>query len=51
MNKINWIKIDVEGAEFDVLKGAKNVLSKSKIVSLLMEIHNLIKNNLLYTNQ
>ena len=27
--QVNWIKIDVEGAEFDVLKGAKNILSKS----------------------
>ena len=38
---VNWIKIDVEGAEFDVLKGATNILSKSKDISLLIEIHNL----------
>ena len=38
---VNWIKIDVEGAEFDVLKGAKSILSKSKDISLLVEIHNL----------
>jgi FkbM family methyltransferase len=38
---INWIKIDVEGAELEVLKGATNVLSKSKDISLLVEIHNL----------
>ena len=43
--QVNWIKIDVEGAEFDVLKGAKNILSKSKDISLLIEIHNLIKYN------
>jgi FkbM family methyltransferase len=36
---INWIKIDVEGAEFEVLKGATNVLSKSKDIALLIEIH------------
>jgi hypothetical protein len=37
--KVNWIKIDVEGAEFEVLKGATNVLSKSKDIALLMELH------------
>ena len=38
---INWIKIDVEGAELEVLKGASSILSKSKDISLLIEIHNL----------
>jgi FkbM family methyltransferase len=38
---INWIKIDVEGAEFEVLKGATNILSKSKDIALLIEVHNL----------
>jgi FkbM family methyltransferase len=37
--EVNWIKIDVEGAEFEVLKGATNVLTKSKDISLLIEIH------------
>jgi FkbM family methyltransferase len=37
--EVNWIKIDVEGAEFEVLKGAANVLSKSKDIALLMELH------------
>jgi FkbM family methyltransferase len=37
--EVNWIKIDVEGAEFEVLKGATNVLSKSKDISLLIEVH------------
>ena len=35
------IKIDVEGAELEVLKEATNVLSKSKDIGLLIEIHNL----------
>jgi FkbM family methyltransferase len=39
--QVNWIKIDVEGAEFEVLKGATNVLSKSKDIALLIEVHNL----------
>jgi FkbM family methyltransferase len=38
---VNWVKIDVEGAEFEVLKGASNVLSKSKDIALLMEVHGL----------
>ena len=37
--EVNWIKIDVEGAEFEVLKGATNVLSKSKDIAILMELH------------
>ena len=39
--QINWIKIDVEGAEFEVLKGADHILSKSNNISLLIEIHHL----------
>ena len=33
--------MNVEGAELEVLKGATNVLSKSKDISLLIEIHTL----------
>ena len=39
ITEVNWIKIDVEGAEFEVLKGAHNVLSKSKCIVLLIEVH------------
>jgi FkbM family methyltransferase len=45
---VNWIKIDVEGAELEVLKGATNVLSKSKDISLLIEIHNIEDGKTLY---
>jgi FkbM family methyltransferase len=38
---VNWVKIDVEGAELEVLKGSTNVLSKSKDISLLIEVHNI----------
>ena len=46
--QVNWIKIDVEGAELEVLKGATNVLSKSKDIALLIEIHNIDDGKTLY---
>ncbi len=45
IKEVNWIKIDVEGAEYEVLKGATNILSSSKDISLLIEIHNLLGAN------
>jgi len=48
INEVNWIKIDVEGAEFEVLKGAHNILSNSKDIALLIEVHNLRKDTNLY---
>jgi FkbM family methyltransferase len=45
---VNWIKIDVEGAEYEVLSGAKEILSKSSDITLLIEIHNLSGGNILY---
>jgi len=39
IREVNWIKIDVEGAEFGVLKGAHNALANSKDLALLIEIH------------
>lgn len=39
LDKINWIKIDVEGAEIDVLKGAKRILSANKNLKILLEMH------------
>ncbi len=35
----DWIKIDVEGAEYEVLKGAKEILSANKPTSILVEVH------------
>jgi FkbM family methyltransferase len=41
INRIKWIKIDVEGAEFEVVKGCKNLLSTTNELAILVEIHNL----------
>ncbi len=39
INEVNWIKIDVEGAEYEVLKGAKEILSTNSRISILVEVH------------
>jgi FkbM family methyltransferase len=39
IDEVNWIKIDVEGAELDVLKGAVGILSRSRDISILVEVH------------
>ena len=43
ISEVNWMKIDVEGAELEVLKGAHNILSNSKRIKLLIEIHGVNK--------
>jgi FkbM family methyltransferase len=46
--EVNWIKIDVEGAELEVLKGAHDIMSKSNNIAVFIEVHNIgdDKNNL-----
>jgi FkbM family methyltransferase len=39
VQRVNWIKIDVEGAEVEVLKGALNTLSSNKDLTLIIEVH------------
>jgi hypothetical protein len=46
--EINWIKIDVEGAELEVLKGARNTLSYNTNITLLIEVHKLADGSTLY---
>ena len=46
--QVNWIKIDVEGAELEVLRGSTRILSKSKNIALLIEIHNIDEEKNLY---
>ncbi len=45
IKEVNWIKIDVEGAEYEVLMGATTILSSNKDISFLIEIHNLGQKN------
>src|SRR5574341_529851 len=45
MEKVDWIKIDVEGAEFEVLKGAAHTLASSGDVTLLIEVHDIQEDN------
>jgi FkbM family methyltransferase len=44
INKIDLLKIDVDGTEFDVLKGAKKTLSKNSIKIIFVEIATTKKN-------
>jgi FkbM family methyltransferase len=39
IKQVNWIKIDVEGAEYEVLRGAKEILSTNRRISILVEVH------------
>ncbi len=40
LEKVDWIKIDVEGAEFNVLNGAKQTISLNKErIKLIIELH------------
>ena len=41
IEQVNWIKIDVEGAELEVLKGTTGVIRRSPNMRLLLEIHNI----------
>tara|TARA_B100001765_G_scaffold213909_1_gene180690 strand:- start:890 stop:1768 length:879 start_codon:yes stop_codon:yes gene_type:complete len=38
VDKINFIKIDVEGLEFGVLKGMENILNKNNKIKILFEL-------------
>ncbi len=48
VTEVNWIKIDVEGAELGVLKGAASTLRSSKNVNLLIELHSNQLETILY---
>ena len=39
LNKFDWIKIDVQGAEVLVLNGAKKIIANSDNLKLIIEIH------------
>jgi FkbM family methyltransferase len=39
IDEVNWIKVDVEGAELEVLRGSVGILSRSRNLTLLVEVH------------
>ena len=39
IDEVNWVKVDVEGAELEVLKGAVGLLSRSSDIALFVEVH------------
>jgi FkbM family methyltransferase len=47
-SKSVWIKIDVEGAEYEVIQGSIDLLSKAKDIFILIEIHKLEDGSNLY---
>lgn len=48
--EVKWMKIDVEGAEFEVIKGSQVLLSNAKNLTIIVEIHNL-SNGKTYYNE
>ena len=44
ISQANWIKIDVEGAELEVLRGGHNILSNSNDLAILVEVHDGLNN-------
>lgn len=38
LNKVDYMKIDVEGAEVEVLKGARKIIAESPYIKILIEI-------------
>ncbi|MGH9879467.1 MAG: FkbM family methyltransferase, partial [Nitrososphaerales archaeon] len=40
LTKIDWMKVDIEGAEYAVLLGAKETIATKKLILLLLEVHN-----------
>ena len=50
IEKIDWLKIDVEGGEYQILKGAKNSLTNKKIENILVEIHASLPEGITYND-
>jgi FkbM family methyltransferase len=44
INRVDLLKIDVEGAEIDVLKGGVHALNNKHIDKLIIEVHKKINN-------
>lgn len=44
LTEVNWINIDVEGAEYEVIKGATRTLAAKHEITILMEVHDIADN-------
>ena len=44
IKSIDILKVDIEGSEYEFLKGAKNTLKKNKVKIILIEINDMKKN-------
>ena len=50
INKIDFIKIDTEGYEFEILKGLKNKISQIKLIMFAHHYDDMIKKGYKYSN-
>lgn len=39
IKKVDWVKIDVEGAEYEVLSGMTEIMKNNESLKIIMELH------------
>ena len=50
INKINFLKIDTEGSEFDVLIGAEDLLKNIELIIFEHHYHDMLKKNYTFSD-
>lgn len=43
LERIDWLKLDIEGAEFEALQGAERMLSEKRMKNIIIELHDPTK--------